>query len=148
MSAYRAMTRVRCAGRARAYHSYEHDPTRPYTNAENAILAASIVHVPTYGFTSTALVNGARDAGYLDVSANLFPAGGLSLVKYHLVTQRLALGKNGSPDPAEETTSVLRNVRALTLKRLRANEPIIHRWQEVGFLAEVLCVYPGLRVFG
>lgn len=140
MSAYRALKRVRRAGQARAYHSYEHDPTPPYTNAENAILAASIAHVPTHGFTSTALVSGARDAGYLDVSANLFSGGGLSLVKYHLVTQRLALGKNGSPHPAEEPTSVLRNVRALTLKRLRANEPIIHRWQEVGALAGVLCV--------
>lgn len=131
MSAYRALTRVRCAGQARAYHSYEHDRTPPYTDAENAILAAAITHVPTQGFTTTALVNGARDAGYLDVSANLLPAGGFSLIKYHLVTQRLALGKDDPPHSAEEPKNVLRNVRALSLKRLRANEPIIHRWQEV-----------------
>lgn len=100
--------------------------------AEDAILSSAITHVPTHGFTATALVNGAHDAGYLDVSANLFPAGAFSLVKYHLVTQRLALGKKGSAYPAEEPTDVLENVRALTLRRLRANEPIIHRWQEVG----------------
>ncbi|KAL8909268.1 MAG: hypothetical protein Q9207_000278 [Kuettlingeria erythrocarpa] len=130
MSAYRTLARVRCAGHARAYHSYEHDPTPPYTDAENAILAAAIAHVPTQGFTATALVNGARDAGYPDVSANLFPAGGFSLIKYHLIKQRLALGKDGSPHSAEEPKDVLQNVRALSLKRLRANESIIHRWQE------------------
>ncbi|KAI4280318.1 MAG: hypothetical protein L6R35_005913 [Caloplaca aegaea] len=145
MSRYRALTRVRFSSsrqtsiqQVRPYHSYEHDLPSPLSPAENAILAAGISHVPTHGFTATALINGARDAGYIDVSANLFPSGAFSLVKYHLVTQRLALAQNGTSsttkEPPEhrtgESTKVLDNVRALTLKRLRANEPIIHRWQE------------------
>ncbi|KAI4147926.1 MAG: hypothetical protein LQ341_001698 [Variospora aurantia] len=145
MSRYRALTRVRCSSsrqtsiqQVRPYHSYEHDLPSPLSPAENAILAAGISHVPTHGFTTTALINGARDAGYIDVSANLFPSGAFSLVKYHLVTQRLALAQNRTSsttrEPTEhrtgEPTNVLHNVRALTLKRLRANEIIIHRWQE------------------
>ncbi|KAL9586089.1 MAG: hypothetical protein Q9212_001127 [Teloschistes hypoglaucus] len=113
------------------YHSYERDSSPPYPAAEDAILAAAIAHVPEHGFTAAALTSGARDAGYLDVSANLFPTGAFSLVKYHLVTQRLALGKNHSTGlDAENNQNVLDNVRALTLRRLKASQPIIHRWQE------------------
>lgn len=137
MRCYRTIARVRRAGilqtpiRGRTYYSYEHDSLPQYTPAEEAILSAAITHVPAHGFTATALINGARDAGYLDVSANLFPTGAFSLVRYHLVTQRLSLGNNGPVPPPTEPTNVLDNVRALTLKRLRANGPIIHRWQEV-----------------
>ncbi|KAL8738228.1 MAG: hypothetical protein Q9181_000954 [Wetmoreana brouardii] len=87
-------------------------------------------HVPEHGFTTTALTSGARDAGYLDVSANLFPAGAFSLVKYHLVAQRLALAQDVPTASTAEPASVLDNVRSLTLQRLWAGQPIIHRWQE------------------
>lgn len=137
MSGHRALAALRCTISRRipkyrqSYHSYEHDVPPTFTTAENAILSAAITHVPAQGFTATALRNGARDAGYLAVSTNLLSAGLFSLVKYHLVTQRLALSNDISTPPIQEPTNVLDNVRALTLKRLRANEPIIHRWQEV-----------------
>ncbi|KAF2274825.1 ubiquinone biosynthesis protein COQ9 [Westerdykella ornata] len=116
-----------------AYHSYEHPESPPFPPAESAILSASLSHVPDHGFTSTALKLGARDAGYPDVSTNLLPRGVYDLVNYHLVTQRLALrdalqfpsdAENGKP------IGVGSKVRALTLARLRANAPIVHRWQE------------------
>ncbi|KAL8961478.1 MAG: hypothetical protein Q9193_001971 [Seirophora villosa] len=145
MSRYRVLTRLRYSdvhqspiNHLRPYHSYEHHVLPSYSPAENAILSAAITHVPTHGFTPTALISGARDAGYPDVSANLFPGGPFALVKHHLVTQRLALARNGKCSPTAERpedgttepTNVLDNVRALALKRLRANEPIIHRWQD------------------
>ncbi|KAL8821713.1 MAG: hypothetical protein Q9223_000287 [Gallowayella weberi] len=114
----------------RSYHSYEHDLSPSYTPAEDAILTAAIKHVPTYGFTATALSSGVRDAGFPDVSANLFPNGVFSLVRYHLVTERLALKKNAPTDPSKELSNVLDRVRNLTLQRLHASKPIIHRWQE------------------
>ena len=95
------------------------------------ILAAAINHVPAYGFTDTALSSGIRDAGYPDVSANLFPEGVFALVKYHLITQRSALSRNAPAPPPTESSSILDMVRRLTLQRLHANKPIIHRWQEV-----------------
>jgi len=76
---------------------------------------------------------GARDAGYLDVSTNLLPRGVFDLINYHLVTQRLALQNNVQfPDQGEQgkKMGVGAKVRTLTLARLRANEPVIHRWQE------------------
>ncbi|KAL8677335.1 MAG: hypothetical protein Q9186_006225 [Xanthomendoza sp. 1 TL-2023] len=114
----------------RSYHSYEYDLSPSYTPAEDAILTEAIKHVPTYGFTTTALSSGVRDAGYPDVSANLLPDGVFSLVKYHLVTQRLALNKSAPVDPSTESSNVLDRVRNLTLQRLHASKPIIHRWQE------------------
>lgn len=136
MSSYRVLTSLqrtiprRIPKCSQAYHSYEHEVPSKYTPAEDAVLSAAIAHVPTHGFTATALNNGARDAGYLEVSTNLLPSGVFSLVEYHLVTQRLALSNAISTPPTQEPTKVLENVRALTLRRLRANEPIIHRWQE------------------
>ena len=113
---------------SRSYHSYEHEAPPPFNPTEDAILSAALSHVPTHGFTTTALTQGARDAGYLDISTNLFPTGAFSLVNYHLVTQRLALAKHAAS--LEPRTDITANIRALALRRLHANTPIIHRWQE------------------
>ncbi|MCJ1435361.1 Ubiquinone biosynthesis protein coq9, mitochondrial [Xylographa pallens] len=113
----------------RYYHSYEHDPEPSFTGAEDSILSAALDHVPSQGFTTLALTRGAEDAGYLDVSTNLFPRGPFDLINYHLVTQRLALkDRIQFPDPS---IGVGAKVRALALQRLQANKEIIHRWQEV-----------------
>lgn len=124
----------------RPYHSYEHSqPFPPFNDAETAILSASMLHVPVHGFSSTSMSLGARDAGYLDVSTNLFPKGVWELVRFHLITQRLAL-KNRLPEirgklDAEASTGhgrgVAAKVRLLCLERLMANRPVIGRWQDV-----------------
>lgn len=113
----------------RAYHSYEHETNPPFTPAETAILSAAFSHVPAYGFTEMALARGARDAGYLDASLNLFPNGAFALVNYHLITKRLALAE--SQPPANGACSVAEEIKSLVLKRLHANRPIIHHWQQV-----------------
>lgn len=124
--------RCRCA-----YHSYEYEAPPPFPAVETAILSAALAHVPTHGFTTTALCHGARDAKYRDVSINLFPAGVFALVNYHLVTQRLALAK--SRPSLDQSASIGAEVRRLVWTRLYANVPIIHRWQEVGcFVSEIL----------
>jgi hypothetical protein len=124
-----AAWRQRCS-----YHSHEFTQPPPFPPAETSILSAAISHVPHYGFTADALKLGARDAGYLDVSTNLLPRGVFDLINYHLVTQRLAL-KDTVQFPSEgdhgKTLGLGVKVRTLALARLRANEPIIHRWQEV-----------------
>lgn len=113
---------------SRSYHSYEHEAPPPFNPTEDAILSAALAHVPTHGFSTTALARGARDAGYLDISTNLFPAGAFSIVNYHLVTQRLALARHASS--LQLQPDITTNIRTLALHRLHANEPIIHRWQE------------------
>lgn len=117
------------AASRRTYHSYEHDPPPPFPPAESAILAAAFPYISTHGFTNVALSHGARDAGYLDASINLFPTGAFALVDYHLVTQRLALANHHST--RQQVGGVAEQVKELAWKRLQANKPIIHRWQEV-----------------
>ena len=121
------------------------EPT-PFPEAEEAILAAAIAHVPEHGFTTKSLTLGAVDAGYLPSSVNLFPSGAFDLVRYHLITQRLHL-KNavqfptpvsnqipevGPQDPKDipRPLGVGAKVKALTLARLRANEPIAEHLPE------------------
>ncbi|KAI9843119.1 MAG: Ubiquinone biosynthesis protein coq9, mitochondrial, partial [Thelocarpon superellum] len=126
----------------RLYHSDEHDAPPPFNASEEAILSASMSHVPSHGFSTTALTLGAQDAGYRAVSVNLFPRGAFDLIHYHLVTQRLSLrdrvqfastldgeagGNSGSPELGR---GVGAKIRALALARLMANSPTIHRWQE------------------
>ncbi|KAF1937501.1 ubiquinone biosynthesis protein COQ9 [Clathrospora elynae] len=129
-----ASTRPAIAWRQRClYHSYDYAQPPPFPPAESAILSCAYAHVPSHGFTIDTLKLGARDAGYLDVSTNLLPRGVFDLVNYHLVTQRLALQNNVQfPEEGEQGNKmgVGAKVRKLTLARLRANEAIIHRWQE------------------
>ncbi|KAK0106514.1 Ubiquinone biosynthesis protein coq9, mitochondrial [Cadophora gregata f. sp. sojae] len=118
----------------RTYHSYDHPPPPgPFTPIETSILSASLPHVPTHGFTHTTLALGAKDAGYIDASTNLFPKGAFSLVHYHLVTQRLGLADRTHVfelEGEERPMGVGRKVKALTWERLMANRKVIHRWQE------------------
>jgi ubiquinone biosynthesis protein COQ9 len=121
----------RAGGTRALYHSYEETTPPPYREPENAILSSALSHVPTHGFTQTALTLGAKDAGYLDITTNLFPKGPFEMVKYHLVTQRLDL-KNRIQSPPDEKMGVGRNVRSLVLERLRANADagVVGKWQE------------------
>ncbi|EUC39151.1 hypothetical protein COCCADRAFT_81428 [Bipolaris zeicola 26-R-13] len=115
------------------YHSYDYPSSPPFPPAETAILSSAYAHVPNHGFTMNALKLGARDAGYLDISTNLLPRGVFELINYHLVTQRLALQSNVQfPEESEngKKMGAGAKVRTLTVARLRANAPIIHRWQE------------------
>lgn len=72
---------------------------------------------------------GTKEAGYLDISSNLFKKGAFDLVLYHLVTQRLALGNR--VQFLDESMGVGRKVRALVLERLRANADagVVPHWQ-------------------
>ncbi|KAI0121622.1 COQ9-domain-containing protein [Xylariales sp. AK1849] len=126
----------------RNYHSYDHPPPPgAFNDAERAILSAAYAHVPEHGFTQHALSLGARDAGYLDISTNLLPRGPFSLIKYHLVTNREALGPRSveifdapvSPQggvPNIQALQVDERVERLAWERLVMNRDIIHRWQE------------------
>ena len=121
----------KCSSRSvRKYHSEYHPEPPPFPDIQQKILSAALRHVPTHGFSSKALSEGAKDSGYLEVSVQLFPRGLFDLINFYLVTQRLAL-KDRVQFPEEAKLGVGQKVRALTLNRLRANEDIIHQWQGV-----------------
>jgi ubiquinone biosynthesis protein COQ9 len=119
----------------RSYYSYDHPPPPgPFNAVEKSILASSIPHVPSHGFTQTSLSLGARATGYIDASTNLFPSGAFSLVHYHLYAQRTLLAQHKNiMDPAadQKQLGTGAKVKALTWERLMGNKDIIHRWQEV-----------------
>ncbi|KAK3698805.1 Ubiquinone biosynthesis protein coq9, mitochondrial [Vermiconidia calcicola] len=137
-----------CAPRA-AYHEQHNDQATPYGDAERTILSHALGHVSAYGFTQEAITLGAKDAGYLDVSRNLFPKGTFDLVMYHLVTQRLGL-KDRIQFP-DETMGVGRKVRSLVIERLRANADagVVPKWQEaLGVMSLAENIPASLRELG
>ena len=87
-------------------------------------------HVSTHGFSKRALVEGAKESGYHEVSIQLLSRGVFELINYHLVTQRLAL-KDRVQFPEDSKLGIGQKVRTLTIERLRANQDIIHQWQGV-----------------
>ena len=112
----------------RFYFSEHHPAPHPFSVTQEKILSSALQRVPRHGFTPEALSLGARDAGYLEVSVQLFPRGVFDLVNYHLVTQRLAL-KDKVQFAQDKSLGVGTKVSILVKERLRANEPIIHQWQ-------------------
>ncbi|KHO01100.1 ubiquinone biosynthesis protein COQ9 precursor [Metarhizium album ARSEF 1941] len=119
------------------FHSYEHPPSaNSFGDVENAILSAAYQHVPEHGFSHRALSLGARDAGYLDISPSALSDGVFSLIRFHLVRQRLDLANKSRQlfDTSEDNISgqgVGFKIAALAWARLAANKDIIHKWQEV-----------------
>ncbi|KAF8472078.1 COQ9-domain-containing protein [Kalaharituber pfeilii] len=133
---------------ASLYHSHQHAAPHPhFNNAETAILSSALNYVPKHGFSDMALTLGARDAGYLDISINLFPRSPFELIHYHLVTERLTLhkrvdfGPNWGKDAGSGVASggkelgAGQKIKTLCVERLRANERIIGHWHEVSTTA-------------
>jgi len=122
----------RLSATTRTYYSYETPLPPPYPPTETSILSSALTHVPTTGWTQLSLRNGARDAGYLDVTTNLFPKAEFELVLYHLRTQRLGL-KDRVQFPEEAAIGQTRKVKSLVMERIRGNVDVDvqSRWQEV-----------------
>jgi ubiquinone biosynthesis protein COQ9 len=128
------------------YHSYDHPSAPPYSPTAHAILSASLSHVPAHGFTPEALRHGAKDAGYMAISTNLFPQGAFDLVVFYLMTRRLALkdAVNGEDGYAkvwqENEAGIEARVRSLLLERLRMNERfgVVEKWTGVGHSPSVV----------
>ncbi|OAX82276.1 rpsU-divergently transcribed protein [Emergomyces africanus] len=128
---------------SRPYHSSFHPTAEPpadtYTPEQSAILSAAVNHIPEHGFTTHSLTLGAREAGYLDASLQLFPNGGeIELITYWLGSRRGLLRRKaesgelfGKPEAGEvRGLSVEEKVVVLILERLKMNEEIIEHWQD------------------
>ncbi|OQD74603.1 hypothetical protein PENDEC_c010G04440 [Penicillium decumbens] len=132
----------------RPYHSTLHPrlPDHEYNNSQTAILSAALHHIPEHGFSSEALTLGARDAGFLDVSVQLFPRAEFDLILFWLASRRGLLrakveegalfrrvadifGRDVSSYSVEE------KCRILVMERLRMNVDIKGQWQ--GALAQM-----------
>lgn len=130
-SAGRVRTPWRTAslGLSRTYFSEHHPDPAPYRPSEAKILAAALRRVPEYGFSPEALSLGAKDAGYLEVSVQLFPRGAFELINYYLVTQRRALKEKVSFLEEHNKLGIGMKLKILAMERLRANRDVIHHWQ-------------------
>jgi ubiquinone biosynthesis protein COQ9 len=124
---------------SRTFHSYDHPPPPgPFNATESLILSSGAPYVPAHGFTHKALSLGAKDAGYIDASTNLFPAGPFALVHWHLYKKRVGLAgrcrdvfENKAGVDRGEKMGIGQKVKALTWERLMGNREVIGRWQEV-----------------
>ena len=123
------------AGRSPYYSSAFSTPPS-YPQPESAILSAALARVPAHGFTQQALSLGAKDAGYLEVSANLFPRAEFEIVLYHLVQERSRLGERAQfPEDVDGggKLGIGQKLQSLLVERLRANVDagVDGRWGEV-----------------
>ncbi|PYI02652.1 ubiquinone biosynthesis protein COQ9 [Aspergillus sclerotiicarbonarius CBS 121057] len=118
--------------RIRAYHSIHHpSPSHPYTNSQTTILSAALHHVPTHGFTRNALTLGARDAGFLDVSVQLFPRAEFDLILFYLASRRGLLRSKVDNDnllQSAQPQSVDDKIKVLIMERLRMNAEVKEKW--------------------
>ncbi|KAI9706907.1 MAG: Ubiquinone biosynthesis protein coq9, mitochondrial [Bogoriella megaspora] len=134
--------------RLRPYHSAAFSSLPPYPEAESTILSHALSRVPEHGFTSQALSLGAKDTGYLEVSANLFPKGAFEIVRYHLVQERRRLGERvqfPSENEGGRRLGVGEKVRMLVVGRLRGNveRGVDGRWSEAIALMAMPSNTPG-----
>ncbi|KAL9094380.1 MAG: hypothetical protein Q9165_003230 [Trypethelium subeluteriae] len=135
------------------YYSSAFATKPPYPPTESAILSAALERVPDRGFTSRALSLGATDAGYLEVSANLFPRREFEIVLYHLVRERMRLGdrvqfaeEDGERVVGARRLGVGEKIQRLVMGRLRANVEIgvQGRWgEELARLADEIWYLSG-----
>ncbi|CAK7209045.1 Ubiquinone biosynthesis protein coq9, mitochondrial [Sporothrix curviconia] len=142
----------------RCFHSYDHPNEPPaqdnFSTAEQAILAAATRHIPVQGFTERTIALGAYDAGYPGISTNILPDGVFSLVRWHLVNQRLGLAARSreilGEAPAENAAlapdEIANRAERLLWERLLANKDIVGRWQEaLAIMAQPSYVPASLR---
>lgn len=115
--------------KVRTYYSIYHPDPSPFPPIQSAILSSSLSHVPRLGFTQDALLAGAKENNYLEVSTQLFPRGAYELIHYHLVTERLAL-KDRVQFPENSKLGLGQKVKTLTWARLQANKDVIQHWQD------------------
>lgn len=106
--------------------------SRSYSNSSSGegdekerILKAGLERVPGEGFEK-ALMLGIREAGYRDITHNLFPGGAFDLVKYHLETARQDLVNVELSDESDQYKRLL----LLLQHRLKANSTIQPRLSE------------------
>lgn len=128
------LVRASITSQKSSYHSPAFPDDAPFDPTHSKILSSALAHVPQHGFTSNALLLGARDAGYLDVSTQLFPKQAFDLVQYYRVTRRLGLKDRVQFNDDKAKMGIGKKVRLLTLERLRMNadDGIVHQLQGVG----------------
>lgn len=134
----------------RTYYSVYHPDPAPFPPVQSQILSAALNNVSRLGFSQEALLQGCRENGYLEVSANLFPRGVYDLIHYYLVTQRLAL-KDRVQFQQDDKLGLTQKVKMLTWARLQANSEngIIEHWQDaLGHMSLLENVSPSLKELG
>ncbi|CAK7234074.1 Ubiquinone biosynthesis protein coq9, mitochondrial [Sporothrix bragantina] len=142
----------------RCFHSHDHPNEPPaqdnFSAAEQAILTAASRHIPTHGFTERTIALGAFDAGYPGISTNILPDGVFSLVRWHLVNQRLGLtarsreilGEPLAEDVVLTPAQIANRAESLIWERLLANRDVVGRWQEaLAIMAQPSYVPASLR---
>lgn len=120
LSAFRAGSVSHNLNMSRSYSSEESE-----LSTRERILRTGLEKVPSEGFEN-ALMLGIREAGYSDITHNLFPGGAFDLVKYHLETTRNDLQNVELSNEADQYKRLL----LLLQHRLKANSAIQPRLSE------------------
>ncbi|KAI9329667.1 COQ9-domain-containing protein [Zopfochytrium polystomum] len=99
------------------------------SSIESRILAASLPHVLTHGWTTAALGEGAKSLDLSSASNGLFPRGGIELVEY-FVRRTTGEVREDMEKMDLQNMKVTAKVRAGVLMRLERLKPFISKWPE------------------
>ncbi|ODQ66995.1 ubiquinone biosynthesis protein COQ9 [Nadsonia fulvescens var. elongata DSM 6958] len=111
---------------SRSFYSAQFPQEPLYTTQEESILACALAHVPKLGFTDAALVQGCRDAGYIDSARMVFPRREYAIVEYHLNTSRQRMMEI----EVSNLKTVDEKVAKLIIERILMNRPVIRQYTD------------------
>ncbi|KAJ3288108.1 Ubiquinone biosynthesis protein coq9, mitochondrial [Borealophlyctis nickersoniae] len=112
------------------------------------ILDAALSQVPTHGWTTAALGEGAVSLGYPSITHGLFPRGGVELVE-HFIKKSTRAMRTEMEGLDLASMKVTAKIRAACVARLRMTAPYISRWPDaVALMAQPQNVPNSLQNLG
>ncbi|TPX47390.1 hypothetical protein SeMB42_g03334 [Synchytrium endobioticum] len=98
-------------------------------DVRSKILQCALAMVPTHGFSTAAIEEGAKQLGYPSIAHGMFPRGSIDLISHFLDTAKEGMRRDvlKMDLSSMKTTS---KVRAGVVSRLEFSKPVISQWPE------------------
>ncbi|KAI8902480.1 COQ9-domain-containing protein [Globomyces pollinis-pini] len=97
---------------------------------QTQLLDASLLYVPEYGWTKTALMNGAESLGWTSMSHGICKRGPIELVEHFIQTSTAQLSEELKSHPDFLDLKTTARIKRLVSIRLMMTSPYIDKWPQ------------------
>ncbi|KAJ2993146.1 Ubiquinone biosynthesis protein coq9, mitochondrial [Globomyces sp. JEL0801] len=97
---------------------------------QTQLLDASLLYVPEYGWTKTALMNGAESLGWTSMSHGICKRGPIELVEHFIQTSTAQLSEELKSHPDFLDLKTTARIKRLISIRLMMTSPYIDKWPQ------------------